>query len=96
MMKSIESLAKRLFGDERGAVLLITTVYMPAIVGFFSLAVDMSYVYRSVSMLQSTADAAALAAVDDALENTLTFSNSCSVAKSYASLNLAVARMAMC
>ncbi len=92
MIKSLRNHLKRLFGDERGAVLLITTVYMPVIVGFFSLAVDMSYVYRSVSMLQSTADAAALAAVDDALENALSFNSSCTVAKNYASLNLAVAQ----
>ena len=79
---------KRFLGDERGAVLLITTVYMPVIVGFLTLAVDMSYVYRSISLLQSTADAAALAAVDDALETSLSFSNSCTVAKSFATTNL--------
>lgn len=87
-----KNILKRLFNDERGAVLLITTVYMPVIVGFLSLAVDMSYVYRSISMLQSAADAAALSAVDDALENTLSFGNSCNVAKSYATKNLAVAQ----
>src|SRR5476651_796417 len=91
MTQHMKRLLKKLINDQRGAMLIITTVYLPVIVGFFTLAVDMSYVYRTYNMLQSAADAAALAAVDDGLENALTFANACTVAKSYATKNLAVA-----
>src|ERR1700674_1085559 len=76
--------------DQRGAILMITTVYMPVIVGFFSLAVDMSYVYRSLTMLQSTADAAALAAIDNGLQGglPLTAAGACAIAKTYATKNI--------
>src|SRR5262245_7943250 len=58
----MKDLFKRLFRDQRGAILIITTAYLPVIVGFFSLAVDMAYVFKTRSTLQVTADAAALAA----------------------------------
>src|SRR5215813_13996925 len=63
MVKSINRVARNLLRDQRGAILVITTAYLPVIVGFFSLAVDMAYVYKTRTTLQITADAAALAAV---------------------------------
>lgn len=78
--------------DERGAVAIMVTVYLPAIVGLFTLATDMSYVLWSRNMLQVTAEAAALAVVNEGLENGLSFNNACGVAKSYAGKNMPVAR----
>jgi uncharacterized protein YegL len=78
--------------DERGAVTIMLTVYFPALVGLFTLAADMSYVLWSRNMLQVTAEVAALAAVNEGMENGLVFSNACNVAKSYASKNMPVAR----
>jgi Flp pilus assembly protein TadG len=83
---------RRFSRDERGAVAIMLTVYLPALVGLFTLATDMSYVLWSRNMLQVTTEAAALAAVTDGLENGLSFNNACSVAKSYASKNMPVAR----
>ncbi|HWP24821.1 MAG TPA: TadG family pilus assembly protein [Xanthobacteraceae bacterium] len=74
--------------DERGSVIIMLTVYLPVIVGFFTLAADMSYVLWSRNMLQATAEAAALAVVTEGLENGLSFANACGVAKSYASKNM--------
>ena len=73
--------------DERGAILIIATVYLPIIVGFFTLAVDYSYVLRTRNMLQVTAEAAALAATAQ-LPNQAT---SCAEAKNYATKNMPVA-----
>lgn len=78
---------KNLLRDERGAILLIVTVYLPVIVGFFTLAVDFSYVLRTRNMLQVTAEAAALAASAQLPDPT----NSCSTAKTYATLNMPIA-----
>lgn len=47
--------------DERGAVAITLTLYLPFLVGLSTLAVDMSYVLYSRNMLQVTAEAAALA-----------------------------------
>jgi Flp pilus assembly protein TadG len=76
--------------DERGAVAIILTVYLPVTVGLFTLATDASHVLWTRNMLQVTAEAAALAAVTDGLENGLSFANACTVAKSYATKNMPV------
>ncbi|HTS41737.1 MAG TPA: pilus assembly protein TadG-related protein [Xanthobacteraceae bacterium] len=81
----LKNLLKTLLRDQRGAVLIIVTVYLPVIVGFFTLAVDMSYVYRTRSLLQATADAAALAATMDGLPDA---ARACSTAKDSATKNM--------
>jgi len=84
-LTGLKNLIKTLLRDQRGAVLIIVTVYLPVIVGFFTLAVDMSYVYRTRSMLQATADAAALAATMDGLPDA---ARACSTAKDSANKNM--------
>ena len=79
---------KDLLRDERGAILILTTVYLPVIVGFFTLAVDMSYVLRTRNTLQVAAESAALAAS----MQLPTKANACPVAKTYATTNMAVAQ----
>jgi Flp pilus assembly protein TadG len=81
---------KKLLRDESGAILIITTVYLPVIVGFFTMAVDMSYVYRTRNTLQVTADAAALAGIAKwigAADKT----QACPTAKQYATTNMPAA-----
>src|SRR5471032_1410027 len=73
-----------LLRDERGAILIITTVYLPVIVGFFTLAVDMAYVLRMRNVLQVAAESAALAATAQLPDPT----NSCLQAQAYASVNI--------
>lgn len=75
---------KELIGDDLGAVLVITTVYLPVIVGFFSLAVDMAYIFSVRNTLQVTAESAALGAV----VNANNASTACTVAKQYATKNM--------
>ncbi len=77
--------------DQRGAVAIIMTVYLPVTVGLFTLATDASHVLWTRNMLQVTAEAAALAAVTEALENGLSFANACTVAKNYAGKNMPAA-----
>ncbi len=81
---------KKLLRDEGGAILIITTVYLPVIVGFFTMAVDMSYVYRTRNLLQVTADAAALAAVGTMIQNptNIDYTLACPAAKAYATKNM--------
>jgi len=74
---------KQLLRDQRGAILVITTVYLPVIVGFMTLAIDMSYVMRMQNMLQVTADSAALAATWN-----LPNATSVTVAQQYAADNM--------
>jgi uncharacterized protein YegL len=78
------SALKNLLRDERGGFLLIFTVYLPVVVGFFTLAVDMSYIYRTRNTLQVAAEAAALAASMQ-LPNA---ANACTFAKQYADTNM--------
>jgi Flp pilus assembly protein TadG len=47
--------------DESGAIAILMSVFLPAFVGFATLAVDASYVYSAHNQLQNAADAAALA-----------------------------------
>lgn len=83
-MKQDTSFLKKLLRDEGGAILIIVTVYLPVIVGFFSMAVDMSYALRSRNMLQVAAEAAALAATAK-LPDPVT---SCAQAQIYANNNI--------
>src|ERR1700690_537271 len=89
---------KHLSRDERGVVAIMLTVYLPVIVGLFSLAVDMSYVLQTRDMLQVTAESAALAA---ASSPTAVFNNNscssdpnsvCSIAEQYAAYNMPTAQ----
>jgi Flp pilus assembly protein TadG len=79
---------KNLLCDERGAAAVILTIYLPFLVGLFTLAVDMSYVLWSRNMLQVTAEAAALAATTQLPDKTA----SITLAKQYAQKNMSVAR----
>jgi Flp pilus assembly protein TadG len=83
---SLKKLLRNLLRDERGAVLVIATVYLPVILGFFTLAVDMSYVYRTRNTLQVTAEAAALAAASYLPD--VAGTATCPVAQLYASTNM--------
>ena len=76
---------KNFLRNEAGATLVILTVYLPVILGFFTLANDMAYVYEIKNQLQVTADAAALAASTQLPSS----ANACSMAKSYATTNMA-------
>ena len=76
-----------LLRDEHGAILIITTIYLPVIIGFFTLAVDMSYVLRTRNMLQLAAESAALAASSQLPDPT----NSVSLAQTYATKNMPAA-----
>jgi Flp pilus assembly protein TadG len=90
---TLRNLLQKLKRDERGAILIITTVYLPVIVGFFTLAVDMSYVLRTKNTLQVTADAAALAGIARMVElaETSPWTQTCQTAKDYATTNMPVA-----
>jgi len=86
-MKPFQPSLKTLLRDERGAILIITTVYLPVLVGFFSLAVDMANVLRTRNMLQVAAESAALAATSQLPDP----SQSVSLAKTYAAANMPTA-----
>lgn len=79
---------KNLLRDQRGAILIIVTVYLPVIVGFFTLAVDMAYVLRTRNMLQVAAESAALAASTQ-LPNS---ASAVAFAQSYAAKNMPAAQ----
>ncbi len=89
MTQNLKRLFKKLLRVQRGAMLIITTVYLPVIAGFFTLAVDMSYVWRTYNMLQTTADAAALAAMEAQTLPVLDATIACTWAQNYASKNMA-------
>lgn len=88
MIRKLKHSLKALLRDQRGAILVITTAYLPVIVGFFTLAVDMSYVYRTYNMLQTTADAAALSAIDAQTLPNIDAALACQTAKQYATKNM--------
>src|SRR5262245_19802929 len=75
---------KRLARDQRGAAMVIVTMFLPVLVGVFSFATDMSYIYYTRNMLQVTAEAAALASTTQLPNKTLTIS----LAKNYAEQNM--------
>jgi Flp pilus assembly protein TadG len=77
---------KKLLRDEAGATAVILTIYLPVILGFYTLATDMAYVLQMRNLLQVTADAAAISA---AAQLVIDPNNSCQVAKDYAHKNMA-------
>jgi hypothetical protein len=85
---------KTLLRDERGVVAIILTVYLPVILGLFSLAVDMSYYFSTRNMLQVTAESAALAATAQLPDNSACtiLTSACYVAEQYAEKNMPKAR----
>ena len=54
---------RRLWGDDRGAGTIFGLMWFMVIVGICGLAVDITDGFRNRTMLQATADSAALAAV---------------------------------
>ena len=89
LFSRLRGAAKRLHRDDRGAVTIIMTVYLPFIVGICTFAVDMSYVYWTRNQLQVIAEAAALAATAQLPDNGPcgTASTACTVAQDYANRN---------
>jgi Flp pilus assembly protein TadG len=86
-----KSARKRFLRDERGAVAIILTIYLPFLVGILTLAVDMSYVLWSRNMLQVTAESSALAAAWQ-LQQTGDKTSTILMAKQYAEKNMPAAR----
>ncbi len=62
----------RLFQGERGQVLAIVALSLPAIMGMGALAVDLGHYYTSKGALQNAIDAAALAGASGLGEGTST------------------------
>ena len=89
---------KCLARDQRGVVAVMLTVYLPVLVGLFSLAVDMSYVLQTRDMLQITAESAALASanISTVVQNNLPCSSGtssvCGIAQQYAAYNMPTAQ----
>lgn len=81
---------KRLLRNERGAVTIALTIYLPFFVGITTLAVDMSYVLWTRNQLQVTAEAAALAATYQLPDNSSCTQqgSACYIAREYARKNL--------
>jgi Flp pilus assembly protein TadG len=90
----LRSRLKDLAGDQRGVVAIMLTVYLPVLVGLFSLAVDMSYVLQTRDMLQIAAESAALASASNrtVIQNNLPCSSGtnsvCGIAQQYAAYNM--------
>jgi Flp pilus assembly protein TadG len=74
----------RLARDERGVAAVIFTMFLPVIVGLFTFATDMAFVYFTRNLLQVAAESAALAASTQLPDKNaaITF------AKSYAAKNM--------
>jgi putative Flp pilus-assembly TadE/G-like protein len=89
---------KDLADDQRGVVAIMLTVYLPVLVGLFSLAVDMSYVLQTRDMLQIAAESAALASASNrtVIQNNLPCSSGtssvCGIAQQYAAYNMPTAQ----
>src|SRR5262245_61196601 len=83
-----KSFVKKLLRDERGAVAIVMTVYLPFIVGLFTLATDMSYVLFTRNQLQVTAEAAALAGSTQLPDKTAAIT----MTKQYVEKNMPAAR----
>jgi Flp pilus assembly protein TadG len=94
----LRSRLKYLSRDQRGVVAIMLTVYLPVIVGLFSLAVDMSYVLQTRDMLQIAAESAVLAAASSptVVSNNSSCSSDpnsvCAVAQKYAAYNMPAAQ----
>ncbi len=76
---------KKLLRDEAGATMVILTIYLPVILGFFTLATDMAYVLQMRNQLQVAADAAAIGAAAQLVVGT---SGACAAAQGYAHQNI--------
>jgi Flp pilus assembly protein TadG len=71
-------------GDERGAVLVMSVIFLVAMLGIAALVVDLGYAWQKRQEIQSSADAAALGAAQDLPKLAPTTAS----AKSLASTNL--------
>src|SRR5256885_3250504 len=85
MSKHGGKLMRRLGREERGSVLALTAVLMFSIMGITAFAIDLSNWYQARKQLQSAADAAALAGVQDLPGNSTTASAD---AQTYVSKNV--------
>ena len=56
---------KRLIKDDAGVIALLAAVFLPVLIGFAGMAVDLGMLYSSRLQLQNATDAAALAAARD-------------------------------
>jgi Flp pilus assembly protein TadG len=56
---------KKILGSQKGAVLLLAAVVLPAMLGFGALAIDIGMLYKSKTELSAAADAAALAGAQE-------------------------------
>ena len=63
-VKTVSTKSRRL-GDERGQTILLTAVFMTALLGMAALAVDLGHWYKEQRALQARVDAAALAGAQD-------------------------------
>src|SRR5262245_5480640 len=73
-----------LWRHERGAVMMLFTIFIPFMVGILTLAVDAAHIYHSRAMLQAAAESAALAAASQLPSR----ADAVSTAKSYAAKNM--------
>src|SRR5262245_61397851 len=80
---------RKLPRDERGLVIVLVTLWLPVIAGFFTLATDVAYVYWTRNQLQVAAEVAALAATAQLPDNGPcgTTGTACYIAKDYAQRN---------
>jgi hypothetical protein len=76
---------KTLLRDEAGATAIILTIYLPVILGFFTLATDMAYVLQIRNQLQVAADSAAIGAAAQLVVNP---NGACQAAQNYAHQNI--------
>ena len=65
MTRDTNSLFRRLLRDEKGAVIVLVAAAMVALVGFGALVVDIGYFFYAKSVIQATANAAALAGAQE-------------------------------
>ncbi len=56
---------KGFWRDQRGAFGFLTVIFVPVLIGFAALAIDMSYAYWTRAQLQHAASAAALELVPE-------------------------------
>ena len=56
---------KNILCSQRGAVLLLAAVVLPAMLGFGALAIDIGMLYKSKTELSAAADAAGLAGAQE-------------------------------
>ena len=61
MVNSLKSFYKRILRKEQGAIIVLTALLLPVLLGFMGLGVDVGNLYIHKTRLQNIADAAALA-----------------------------------